>query len=82
MKNRYVILYIISYEDKEIVLKVFKLIDDVNKEDKYGNTYLTFACTEINAIGKLLNIGILIIKVFLYLTINYNLGVCIWQSQI
>jgi len=58
-EKRDIISHIISHEDEEIALKVLCLIDDVNKEDKYENTYLTFACTEhkVNVIEKLLIMG-------------------------
>lgn len=57
--GRDIIIYMISHEDEEKTLKVLEIIEDVNKEDKLGNSYLTSACLEhkVKVIEKLLNMG-------------------------
>ena len=57
--SRDIIHDMISHEDEEKVLKVLEVAEDVNKEDKYGYTYLTVACSEhkIQVIEKLLSMG-------------------------
>lgn len=51
--------YIISQENEETALKVLSVIDNVSKEDKYGYTYLTIACSEHKAkvVEKLFELG-------------------------
>lgn len=57
--GRDMISYMISHEDEEKTLKVLEIIEDVNKEDKLGNAYLTIACLEhkVKVIEKLLDMG-------------------------
>ena len=57
--GRDIIVYMISHEDEEKTLKVLEIIEDVNKEDKLGNSYLTIACLEhkVKVIEKLLDMG-------------------------
>ena len=57
--GRDIVSYMISQEDEEKTLKVLEIIDDVNKEDKLGNSYLTIACIEhkVKVIEKLLDMG-------------------------
>lgn len=58
--GRDIIGYMISHEDEEKTLKVLEIIEDVNKEDKLGNSYLTIACLEhkVKVIEKLLDMGV------------------------
>lgn len=45
--GRDIISNMISHEeDEDKVLKVLEVVDDVNKEDKDGNSYLSFACLQ------------------------------------
>lgn len=57
--GRDIIHDMISHEDEEKVLKVLEAAEDINKEDKYGYTYLTVACSEhkLKVIEKLLSMG-------------------------
>ena len=57
--GRDIISDMIAHEDEEKVLKVLEVAEDVNKEDNYGYTYLTAACSEhkVKVIEKLLNMG-------------------------
>lgn len=57
--GRDIISYIISHEDEDKALNVLEMIEDVNREDKLGNTYLTIACLEhkVKVIEKLLDMG-------------------------
>ncbi len=57
--GRDIISYIISHEDEDTALNVLEMIEDVNREDKLGNTYLTIACLEhkVKVIEKLLDMG-------------------------
>lgn len=57
--DRDIIDWFISHEDEEKCLKVLEIAEDVNKEDKYGYTYLTSACQhhKVKTIEKLLEMG-------------------------
>lgn len=57
--GRDIIDYIIAHENEDNALIVLENIEDVNKEDQFGNTYLTIACLEhkIKVIEKLLAVG-------------------------
>ena len=51
--------HIISNEEEETALKALYAADDVNKEDRYGYSYLTFACVghKVKVIEALLRMG-------------------------
>lgn len=54
--NRDIVCYAISHEDEETAIKLLELIENIDKEDYQGFTYLTTACLEhkTNVIRELL----------------------------
>ena len=57
--GRDIFIHIISNEAEETALKALYVADDVNKEDRYGYSYLTFACVghKVKVIEELLRMG-------------------------
>ena len=57
--GRDVFTHMISNEAEETALKALYAADDVNKEDRYGYSYLTFACVghKVKVIEALLRMG-------------------------
>ena len=57
--GRDIYTHMISNEAEETALKALYAVDDVNKEDRYGYSYLTFACVghEAKVIEELLRMG-------------------------
>ena len=57
--GRDIYTYMISNEAEETALKALCIADDVNKEDRYGYSYLTFACVghKAKVIEELLRMG-------------------------
>lgn len=58
-RGRDIFMHMIVSEDEDATLKALYLAEDVNKEDRDGNTYLTFACLyhKLKIIEKLLDMG-------------------------
>lgn len=57
--GRDIYTHMISNEAEETALKALYAVDDVNKEDRYGYSYLTFACVghKAKVIEELLRMG-------------------------
>lgn len=57
--RRDIFTHMISNEAEETALKALYAADDVNKEDRYGYSYLTFACVghKVKVIEALLRMG-------------------------
>lgn len=57
--GRDIYTHMISNEAEETALKALYAVDDVNKEDRYGYSYLTFACVghKVKVIEELLRMG-------------------------
>ena len=57
--GREIYTHMISNEAEETALKALYAVDDVNKEDRYGYSYLTFACVghKAKVIEELLRMG-------------------------
>ncbi len=57
--GRDIYTHIISNEAEETALKALYAINDVNREDRYGYSYLTFACVghKVKVIEELLRMG-------------------------
>jgi hypothetical protein len=57
--GRDIFTHMISNEAEETALKTLYIADDVNKEDRYGYSYLTFACVghKVKVIEELLRMG-------------------------
>ena len=58
-RGRDIFIHMIVSEDEDATLKALYLVEDVNKADRDGNTYLTFACLyhKPKVIEKLLDMG-------------------------
>lgn len=57
--GRDIFTHMISNEAEETALKALYIADDINKEDRYGYSYLTFACVghKVKVIEELLRMG-------------------------